>query len=143
MKAELQRRTTSGDHSFSHFSFDANELEKLEDVLRVYCQTVGGETRNYVHDDAEAERFGTPPGHFTLWRPLDPGSDLLFYEGLHGAVVNDSVNLPALSDLKVGVVQVINLEWIQKIHCDRAQRGYLAEAVTDVIMRLVETSKKA
>ncbi|MBV0892578.1 phosphoribulokinase [Paracoccus sp. Z118] len=135
MRAELERRTAAGDHSFSHFSFDANELEKLEEVFRSYAGTGTGETRNYVHDDTEAERWGVPQGEFTPWRALDPGSDLLFYEGLHGAVVNDRVNLAALADLKIGVVPVINLEWIQKIHRDRSHRGYSTEAVTDVILR--------
>jgi phosphoribulokinase len=32
-------------------------------------------------------------------------------------------------------VPVINLEWIQKIHRDRAARGYSTEAVTDTILR--------
>ncbi|MFB2595761.1 phosphoribulokinase [Paracoccus sp. p4-l81] len=135
MKAELARRTAEGNHTFSHFSYDANELEKLEEVFRDYAATGMGKTRNYVHDAAEAEKYGTPPGEFTPWRDLDAGSDLLFYEGLHGAVRNDTVNLSALADLKVGVVPVVNLEWIQKIHRDRAQRGYSTEAVTDVILR--------
>lgn len=135
MRAELERRTASGEHSFSHFSYDANELKKLEAVFRSYGETGTGETRNYVHDADESERWGVPPGEFTPWRPLDAGSDLLFYEGLHGAVVNDEVNLAAVADLKIGVVPVINLEWIQKIHRDRAHRGYSTEAVTDVILR--------
>ncbi len=135
MKAELARRTAEGGHRFSHFSYDANELEKLEEVFRSYAETGTGKTRNYVHDAAESERYGTPAGEFTPWRDLEGGSDLLFYEGLHGAVRNNTVNLSALADLKVGVVPVINLEWIQKIHRDRAQRGYSTEAVTDVILR--------
>ncbi len=135
MKAELERRKSEGDQTFSHFSYEANELEKLEDVFRSYGETGRGMTRHYVHDDAEAERFGVPPGKFTDWKELDTGSDLLFYEGLHGAVVNDTVDLASKADLKIGVVPVINLEWIQKIHRDRASRGYSTEAVTDVILR--------
>lgn len=135
MKEELTRRQSGGDQTFSHFSYDANELEKLQDVFRIYGQTGKGETRHYVHDDAEAERYGTPPGKFTEWAPFEDGSDLLFYEGLHGAVVNDEVNLAELADLKIGVVPVINLEWIQKIHRDKANRGYTTEAVTDTILR--------
>ena len=64
-----------------------------------------------------------------------PGSDLLFYEGLHGAVVTEKVNIAQYVDLKIGVVPVINLEWIQKLHRDRAARGYSTEAVTDTILR--------
>ncbi|WP_347312251.1 phosphoribulokinase [Defluviimonas sp. SAOS-178_SWC] len=135
MKAELERRKAEGDQTFSHFSYEANELEKLEDVFRKYGETGKGETRHYVHDNAESERYGVPPGEFTGWEAFADGSDLLFYEGLHGAVVNDTVNLAAHADLKIGVVPVINLEWIQKIHRDRASRGYSTEAVTDVILR--------
>ena len=135
MKAELAARLAAGDATFSHFSFDANELQALEEIFRVYGETGRGQTRHYVHDDREAERWGTPPGTFTDWAPFPDGSDLLFYEGLHGAVANDSVNLAALADLKIGVVPVINLEWIQKIHRDSAQRGYSTEAVTDTILR--------
>ena len=135
MKAELAARLAAGDATFSHFSYDANELQALEEIFRIYGETGRGQTRHYVHDDREAERWGTPPGTFTDWAPFPDGSDLLFYEGLHGAVANDTVNLAALADLKIGVVPVINLEWIQKIHRDSAQRGYSTEAVTDTILR--------
>ena len=135
MKAELDRRSADGQPSFSHFSYEANELEELERVFRDYGATGTGRTRHYVHDDLEAARYGVPPGNFTDWAPFEDGSDLLFYEGLHGCVVNDTVNLPRHADLKIGVVPVINLEWTQKIHRDRASRGYTTEAVTDTILR--------
>ena len=135
MKQELETRKAAGDETFSHFSYDANELGELERVFRDYGETGKGRTRHYVHDDLEAERHGVPPGKFTDWAAFEEGSDLLFYEGLHGAVVNDEVDLAALADLKIGVVPVINLEWIQKIHRDKAQRGYTTEAVTDTILR--------
>jgi phosphoribulokinase len=135
MKAELARRSAEGDMTFSHFSYEANELEELERVFRDYGETGTGRTRTYVHDEGEAAKTGVAPGNFTAWAPFAEGTDLLFYEGLHGAVVNDRVNLAALADLKVGVVPVINLEWIQKIHRDRAHRGYSTEAVTDTILR--------
>ncbi|MGV6847302.1 MAG: phosphoribulokinase [Marinibacterium sp.] len=135
MKAELERHYAAGDPGFSHFSYEANELPELERVFREYGESGKGRTRHYVHDDDEAEKYGTPPGHFTEWAPFEDGSDLLFYEGLHGAVVNDEVNLAKYADLKIGVVPVVNLEWIQKIHRDKAKRGYTTEAVTDVILR--------
>lgn len=135
MKRELVSRLAEGDATFSHFSFEANVLEELERVFRDYGETGTGRTRHYVHDEAEAARYGVEPGHFTEWMDLEPGSDLLFYEGLHGAVATADVNVSTLADLKIGVVPVINLEWIQKIHRDRAQRGYTTEAVTDVILR--------
>lgn len=135
MKAELAKRLQEGDATFSHFSYDANELEELENVFREYGNTGQGKTRHYVHDDDEAEKYGMPPGHFTAWAPFEEDSDLLFYEGLHGAVVNDKVDIASYADLKIGVVPVINLEWTQKIHRDKASRGYTTEAVTDTILR--------
>lgn len=135
MKAELERRYASGDHTFSHFSYEANALDELERVFREYGETGKGRTRHYVHDDGEAAKYGAPPGTFTDWAAFEDGSDLLFYEGLHGAVVNGEVNLAKHADLKIGVVPVVNLEWIQKIHRDKASRGYTTEAVTDVILR--------
>ena len=135
MKAELERHKAAGEDTFSHFSYDANELGKLEEVFRTYGETGKGETRHYVHDEIEAERWGAEPGNFTPWKAFADHSDLLFYEGLHGAVVNDEVNIAKYADLKIGVVPVINLEWTQKIHRDKASRGYSTEAVTDTILR--------
>ena len=135
MQAELKRRAADGDLTFSHFSYEANELVALEGVFRTYGETGKGQTRHYVHDDRESERYGVPPGNFTEWAPFDERSDLLFYEGLHGAVRTRDVAIADHADLKVGVVPVINLEWIQKIHRDRSSRGYTTEAVTDTILR--------
>lgn len=135
MKEELAKRYAEGDPGFSHFSYEANELKQLEAVMRGYGETGTGQTRTYVHDAEEAERTGVAPGHFTDWAPFPDGSDLLFYEGLHGAVKTDEIDIAGQADLKIGVVPVINLEWIQKIHRDRASRGYSTEAVTDVILR--------
>jgi phosphoribulokinase len=135
MRAELDRRTKGGDNTFSHFSLEANLLGELEDIFRTYAETGGGRTRHYVHNDAEAASYGAPPGTFSSWEKFEPGADMLFYEGLHGAVVTDKLNLAQHGDLKIGVVPVINLEWIQKIHRDRAGRGHSTEAITDTILR--------
>lgn len=135
MKAELARRVAMGDHTFSHFSIDANELELLEQILRQYGETGTGRTRRYIHDEKDAEISGVPAGSFTPWQEFAPGSDLLFYEGLHGAVRTGRLDIAGQADLKVGVVPVINLEWIQKIHRDADSRGASTEAVTDVILR--------
>ena len=135
MKAEMSRRIESGDATFSHFSIEANLLDELQRQFETYGETGRCKTRTYVHNDAEAETHGVPPGHFTEWRDIGEGSDLLFYEGLHGAVKTDEIDIAQHADLKIGVVPVINLEWIQKIHRDRASRGYSTEAVTDTILR--------
>ncbi len=135
MRERMKEAGARGDHHYSHFGVDANLFAELEKTFRVYSETGGGQTRVYVHDDIEAERHGAPTGTFTPWREFEPGSDLLFYEGLHGALVTDNVNVAQYVDLKIGVVPVINLEWIQKLHRDKASRGYSTEAVTDTILR--------
>ncbi len=135
MKKQLEERTAKGDHTFSHFSVEANELKELERVFREYGETGKGRTRHYVHNDEEAEKFGAPSGCFSEWKEFKDGSDLLFYEGLHGAVRTDDIKIADYADLKIGVVPVVNLEWIQKLHRDKTQRGYSTEAIQDVILR--------
>ena len=136
MKAKVAEEEGKGNHSFSHFGPEANEFEKLADLFKTYGETGGGKRRLYLHSDEEAEPYeGLVPGQFTPWEDIPAGTDLLFYEGLHGAVKDDKVNMPAHVDLNIGVVPVINLEWIQKIHRDTSQRGYSSEAVMDTIMR--------
>ena len=76
-----------------------------------------------------------PIGSFTPWTEIEPETDLLLYEGLHGAVVTGDTNIAQHADLKIGVVPVINLEWIQKIQRDRTERGYTTEEVTEAILR--------
>jgi phosphoribulokinase len=135
MRERMKEAAARGDHHYSHFGEDANLFEELGQTFRAYSESGGGRTRAYVHDALDAEQHNAPEGTFTPWRQFDPGSDLLFYEGLHGAVVTDKVDVAQYVDLKIGVVPVINLEWIQKIHRDRASRGYTTEAVTDTILR--------
>lgn len=135
MKEAQKKAEAEGNQYFSHFGPEANLFEELESVFRIYGETGKGRTRHYVHDDREAEMFGKPPGTFTDWKDFADKSDLLFYEGLHGAVATGNVDIARFADLKIGVVPVINLEWIQKIHRDRASRGYSTEAVTDTILR--------
>lgn len=134
MRAKIAEEDAKGNKHFSHFNDQANELEILQSVFKEYSEKGTGKTRNYVHDQDESKIYAAPEGTFTAWRNFEP-SDLLFYEGLHGCMINDAVDLPKFADLKIGVVPVINLEWIQKIHRDKATRGYSAEAVMDTILR--------
>jgi phosphoribulokinase len=138
-REEMRRRMAAaaleGNKHFSHFSPETNLLEDLEETFRAYAATGAGKVRVYVHDDAEAAAHGAAPGEFTPWGAIPEDTDLLFYEGLHGAVVTDTVNVAQHADMKIGVVPVINLEWIQKLHRDRGARGYSTEAVTETILR--------
>ena len=126
---------------FSHFGEAANQFELLEQLFRTYGETGAGQKRFYLHNDEEAqqhsERLGATlhSGQFSPWEDTGSDTDLLFYEGLHGLVKNDDVDMTRYVDLKVGVVPVVNLEWIQKIHRDSAERGYSQEEVVDSILR--------
>jgi len=135
MREQMKEAARRGDNHYSHFGPEANLFEELEKTFASYSESGGGRTRAYIHDALEAEHYDCPVGTFTPWREFEPDSDLLFYEGLHGAVVTDRVNVAQHVELKIGVVPVINLEWIQKLHRDKASRGYTTEAVTDTILR--------
>ena len=135
MAARMAEEAAAGNHSFSHFGPEANLFEDLESLFRDYGEAGSGRYRRYLHDDAEAAPYGQPPGTFTPWEDVPADTDLLFYEGLHGAVATDTVDVARHPDLLIGVVPVINLEWIQKLHRDKATRGYSTEAVTDTILR--------
>jgi len=135
MREKMAEETARGNHHFSHFGPETNLFEELEALFRAYGESGRGRSRKYLHDKDEAAPFAQEPGTFTPWEDLPADTDLLFYEGLHGAVTTDTVNVARHADLLIGVVPVMNLEWIQKLHRDRAARGYSTEAVTDTILR--------
>ncbi|MEU4707159.1 phosphoribulokinase [Nocardia salmonicida] len=135
MKEELARALADGDHTFSHFGPEANLFEELEKLFRGYSESGTGRVRKYLHDKEEATPYNQEPGTFTPWEEIRPGTDLLFYEGLHGAVADEQVDVAQYADLLIGVVPVINLEWTQKLHRDKDKRGYSTEAVTETILR--------
>jgi len=134
MKKAVAAALAKGEN-LSHFGPEANLFDKIEELFRTYSETGTGKVRKYLHDEEEAAPYKQDPGTFTPWEDIPAGSDLLFYEGLHGGVVTEAADVAKWTDLLVGVVPIVNLEWIQKIHRDTAQRGYSAEAVTDTILR--------
>ncbi len=135
MDTRMAEAAAAGNNHFSHFGPAANLFEELETLFRTYAETGTGRTRKYLHDEREAAPHGQPPGTFTAWEDVPPDSELLFYEGLHGAVVTERADLARHVDLLIGVVPIINLEWIQKLHRDKVTRGYSTEAVVDTILR--------
>jgi phosphoribulokinase len=141
-RAAVAEAAKAGNHSFSHFGPEANHFDKIEETFKVYGKTGTCKRRYYVHSDEEAllhrKHFNLKdlsPGQFTPWEDIEQNSDLLFYEGLHGLAVHGDVDASRYVDLGIGVVPVVNLEWIQKIHRDKAERGYSAEATVDTILR--------
>jgi phosphoribulokinase len=135
MKQAVVESEKNGGRPISHFGPEANEFEKLETLFKEYGETGSGQTRLYLHNEEEAQPWNQKPGTFTPWSPIQAGTDLLFYEGLHGGVKSDTADVGKFVDLLVGVVPIVNLEWIQKIHRDTSARGYSPEAVTHTILR--------
>src|SRR6476646_5536815 len=135
MRVQRAKAQNNGQMHFSRFGPEANLFEELETLFRVYGESGTGKVRNYLHDEEEAAPYNQEPGTFTPWEEIPPDTDMLFYEGLHGAVVTETVNVAQHGDLLIGVVPVINLEWIQKLHRDKLERGHTQEAIVDTILR--------
>jgi phosphoribulokinase len=135
MREKMKEETAKGNDHFSHFGPESNLFEELEQTFRAYGATGTGRSRKYLHDDEEAAPYKQKPGTFTPWEDIPTGTDLLFYEGLHGGVKTEKVNIAGQVDLLVGVAPAINLEWIQKLHRDKRARGHSHEAVVDTILR--------
>ncbi|MBS0306051.1 MAG: phosphoribulokinase [Proteobacteria bacterium] len=135
MRARQAEAEQAGNRHFSHFGPENNLFAELEQLFRSYGESGSGRCRKYLHDPAEAAPYRQEPGTFTAWEDLPADTDILFYEGLHGAVKTPEVDVARHPDLLIGVVPVVNLEWIQKLYRDKHVRGYSAEAVTDTILR--------
>ena len=135
MKRLIDEAEASGERGISHFGPEANLITDLEQIFRAYGDSATGRRRHYVHNEAQSLRWNLPMGTFTEWEDLPVGTDCLFYEGLHGAMVTEEVNIARHVDLLIGVVPTINLEWIQKLHRDTRLRGYSKDAVQDTILR--------
>jgi phosphoribulokinase len=138
MQAKIAQAEEERRH-FSHFAIEANVLDELENTFRQYSATGATRRRYYIHNEEEGRQHGGyPPGTLTPWEEVPAETDLLFYEGLHGGVKTDTLDVVQYTDLLVGVVPIVNLEWIQKIHRDTALRGYKPKDVTKTILRRME-----
>ncbi len=136
MKEAMAKAEEEGNKHFSHFGEDANLFGELSELFKTYSETGGGQKRLYLHSDEEAAAYeGLTPGQFTPWEDIPTNSDIMFYEGLHGGVATENVDVAKHVDLLVGVVPSVNLEWIQKIQRDNAERGYSEEVIVDTILR--------
>ena len=135
MRAAMKEAEAAGNRHFSHFGPEANLLGELENLFKSYSENGSGRVRRYLHDAEEAAPYKQDPGTFIDWQPIPGDTDMMFYEGLHGGYADDQINVAKHVDLLVGVVPIVNLEWIQKLHRDQRMRGYSAEAVVDTILR--------
>ncbi|KJZ16724.1 MULTISPECIES: phosphoribulokinase [Halomonas] len=133
--ARIFREEPERKDELSHFAVEANLLDRLETLFQEYGDSGAGTFRHYIHaEDKKMIEAGYQVGTFTEWQPLPTGTDLLFYEGLHGGLVTSEVDIARHVDLLVGVAPTMNLEWIQKIDRDMHARGYTQEAVIDTIL---------
>lgn len=139
-REQMAKLAAKGHHGEkNHFSLEANHIDKLDALFQDYGATGTGQFRHYVHDDDRALiAAGYKPGTFTSWSTLPSKTDLLFYEGLHGGVVNEQHNIAQHVDLLIGVVPIVNLEWIQKIHRDTVYRGYSHTLVVETIIKRMD-----
>ena len=134
MKKKITEAKKAG-RNLSHFGPEGNLFDKQFKLFRSYGETGTGECRHYVHNEEEAIAYGAAPGTFTAWEAISSGTDLLFYEGLHGGVADGDLDMAKEVDLLIGVCPTINLEWVQKINRDMAERGYQPEDVMETIHR--------
>ena len=112
MKRVMEKKERIGNKYFSHFGPEANLFDELEKTFKDYGEKGRCRKRYYLHSDEEAHPFGQKAGEFTPWEDVGKDSNLLFYEGLHGGVVDGDIDIAKHVDLLIGVVLVVNLEWI-------------------------------
>ncbi len=136
-KAAEKAANAAGNPHFSHFGPEANLFDEQQRLYSSYGKSGTGRRRHYLHNIEDGVRLGysvVKAGEFTPWEELPRDTDLLLYEGLHGVVRGAGYDLGSEVDLKIGMVPIINLEWIQKVHRDTGKRGYSREAVMDTIL---------
>ncbi|GAA5215408.1 phosphoribulokinase [Corallincola platygyrae] len=137
MDVAIRKAQEQGKH-ISYFGPKANDFGLLESFFKAYGESGTGRYRRYLHTFDEAVPFNQMPGTFTPWQELPDNTDLLFYEGLHGGIATEEHNVAEHVDLLIGMVPIVNLEWIQKIIRDTGERGHSREAVTQSILRSME-----
>jgi len=137
MDVAIRKAREQGRH-ISYFGPEANDFELLENFFQDYGRDGSGKYRRYLHTFDEAVPYNLMPGTFTPWQDIDAGTDILFYEGLHGGVATKENDVAKHVDLLIGMVPIVNLEWIQKLVRDTEDRGHSREAVTDSIVRSMD-----
>jgi phosphoribulokinase len=137
MDVAIRKAREEGKH-ISYFGPEANDFQLLHHFFKEYGDSGTGQYRRYLHTFDEAVPYNQMPGTFTPWQTLPEETDLLFYEGLHGGVVHGESNVAQQVDLLIGMVPIVNLEWIQKLVRDTTERGHSREAVQESIVRSMD-----
>ncbi len=159
---KLTHEKTIRGENISHFGPEANLFNELESQLKSFSETGRCKKRQYITKDSDHSlgQFGT----FTEWREIKTERDILVYEGFHGGVVSNKwtrrkmsdshnpkvqlerravsgqtgIDVAQYVDLLIGIVPVVNLEWIQKIHRDTNIRGIERDNVTTTIVQRMQ-----
>ena len=142
-KQGVEEATNRGDNHLSHFGPRANDFKALQNCFKEYGEHGTTKQRHYLHNKEEADnhslRLNMPlkVGEFTPWEDIPDNTELILYEGLHGMVVDQEqdIDVTPYVDLGIGVVPSVNLEWIQKIHRDHAERGPMVDTSNPFIAR--------
>ncbi len=137
MDAAIRKASEQGKH-ISYLGAEANDFKRLAEFFEQYGHNGTGESRRYLHTFDDAVPFNQMPGTFTPWEELPSNTDLLFYEGLHGGVRDGNIDVARHVDFLIGMVPIVNLEWIQKFVRDTRDRGHSHEAVMDSIVRSMD-----
>ena len=127
-RADARRQAQRGNNHFSHFGPEANLFEELEALFRSY-----GETGTRQAAQISARRRGSgavsarSPAPSRRGRTSRPAPTCCSTRGCTAACVHRRRSIsPRHADLLVGVVPIINLEWIQKLHRDKKHARLLA-----------------
>jgi phosphoribulokinase len=162
MNAVLAKAEANGD-IVTPYGPEVNRFDLLESLFQSYGETGTGKFRRYISEEVAKEE-NVPGGTFTDWQQIPTSSDLLFFEGLHGGVVADhwtrrkmsdshnpmvirerrnsekssGVDVAQHVDLLIGVVPVVNLEWMQKITHDMQTKGYSHQETSSRIVERMQ-----
>lgn len=159
--AALLDEARGSGRKFSWFGPETNHFPELEAFFKTYGECGSGVYRQYAHNADHATELGVTTGEFTPWKPLAPGSDLLFYEGQHGGLMantwtrrkvdsrhfppeidrrigNRGIDVAQHVDLLIGIAPAINLEWIQKIHRDCDKGSCSTDETVETILRRMD-----
>lgn len=126
--------------NFFYFGFEVNFFDKFEELFCIYGEIGVGQKCYYFYSVEEVVEYNVcfgvnfELGQFMFWEDIFLGIDVLFYEGFYGGVKGEGYDVVVLVDLLVGVVLIINFEWIQKIYCDNVECGYFVEVIVDMIL---------
>jgi phosphoribulokinase len=134
MQAVLKESEAAG-KNISPYGPDVNRFDHLESLFDEYSKTGTGKLRRYVSREV-ALHGGVVAKRWTR-REMSPSHNPDVIIERRNADKDTGIDVAQHVDLLLGVVPVVNLEWIQKINCDMAMKGYSGQATAaNIINRM-------